>query len=311
MNPQRLAQFSAIVQAGSISKAAQSLGCGKSVLSRQLTKLEAELGTRLIQRSTRRLTLTEIGELVYAQAQHIDKAMANIEQLTEQYQSEVHGCLRVTCPRPLGQRYLVPLLVEFTRRHPRLEVALTVDDRMVDLIGEHIDVAIRVAHLEDSTLVARQLGHNPRVMVAAPLYLAQAGTPQQPTDLLQHECLVYTSGARVFDSWTLWRDGLSSVVQVPRKIQINDGLALVAAACAGGGVLAIDQLLVDAELASGALVPVLPAYSLRPGQPIYAVYPARPWLALKTATFIAFLQDKLLSDGASSPADAGVVRSKS
>ena len=294
MNPQRLSQFSAIVQAGSISKAALTLGCAKSVLSRQLTKLEAELGARLIQRSTRRLTLTEIGELVYAQAQQIDKAVANIEQLTEQHQSEVTGCLRVTCPRPLGQRYLVPLLVAFTRLHPKLEVALTVDDRMVDLIAEHIDVAIRVAHLEDSSLVARQLGENTRVMAASPSYLARAGTPQHPSELLNHECLVYSSGARVFDSWTLLRDGQPTVVQVPKKIQINDGMALVAAACAGGGILAIDRLLVDEELSSGALVPVLPDYSLRPGQPIYAVYPARPWLAFKTATFIAFLQDKLL-----------------
>jgi len=295
VNPQRLAQFSAIVHAGSISRAAQALGCGKSVLSRQLAKLEAELGARLIQRSTRRLMLTEIGELVFAEAQRIDQAMANIEQLTEQYQTEVKGCLRVTCPRPLGQRYLVPLLVEFTRRHPALEVALSVDDRMVDLITEHIDVAIRVAHLEDSTLVARKLGENPRVMVAAPAYLARAGTPLEPQDLLRHECLVYTSEARVFDSWSLLHDGATTVVQVPRKIQINDGMALVAAACAGGGILAIDRLLVDAELASGALVPVLPAYGLRPGQPIYAVYPARPWLAFKTLTFIAFLQDKLLA----------------
>jgi DNA-binding transcriptional LysR family regulator len=295
LNSQRLAQFSAIVQAGSISKAAQTLGCGKSVLSRQLAKLEAELGARLIQRSTRRLTLTEIGELVFAQAQHIDKAMANIEQLTEQYQSEVKGCLRVTCPRPLGQRYLVPLLVEFTRLHPKLEVVLSVDDRMVDLIAEHVDVAIRVAHLEDSTLVVRKLGENPRVMVAAPDYVARAGTPLTPQDLMLHQCLVYTSGARAFDHWSLLRDGETTVVQVPRKIQINDGMALVAAACAGGGILAIDRLLVEEELASGALVPVLTAYSLRPGQPIYAVYPARPWLAFKTATFISFLQGRLLA----------------
>jgi DNA-binding transcriptional LysR family regulator len=294
VNPQRLAQFSAIVQAGSISRAAQVLGCGKSVLSRQLAKLEAELGARLIQRSTRRLTLTEIGELVFAEAQHIDKAIANIEQLTEQHQSEVKGCLRVTCPRPLGQRHLVPLLVEFTRRHPKLEVALSVDDRMVDLIAEHIDVAVRVAHLEDSTLVARKLGENPRVLVAAPGYLERAGTPTTPQDLSLHECLVYTSGARVFDHWSLLQDGETTVVQVPRKIQINDGMALAAAACAGGGILAIDRLLVDGELASGALVPVLPAYSLRPGLPIYAVYPARPWLALKTATFVSFLQERLL-----------------
>ena len=293
MNPQRLSIFSAIVQAGSISKAAIALGLGKSVLSRQLARLEADLGTRLIQRSTRRLTLTEIGEQVYAQAQHIDRAVANIVQLTEQHQSEVKGRLRITCPRPLGQRYLVPLLVEFTKAHPQVEVALSVDDRMVDLIAEHIDVAIRVAHLEDSTLVARKLSENPRVLVASPAYLARAGTPVLPEDLNAHECLVYASGARVFDEWGFMRDGTTTLIRVQSKIQINDGMALVAAACAGGGVLAIDRLLVSQELANGTLVQILPHYPMRSGQPVYAVYPARPWLAFKTATFIAFLQERL------------------
>lgn len=152
-----------------------------------------------------------------------------------------------------------------------------------------------MVHLGNSTLVARKLGENPRIMVAAPDYLARAGAHWCPQDLAHHECLVYTSAAQVFDQWSLLQDGVTTVVQVPRKIQINDGMPLVAAACAGGGILAIDRLLVDEELASGALVSVLPAYSLRPGQPIYAVYPARPWLALKTAMFISFLQGRLLA----------------
>ena len=295
MNPQRLALFSAIVHAGSISKAAATLGMGKSVLSRQLAKLEDDLGTRLIQRSTRRLTLTEIGELVFAEARHIDQAVANIEQLTEQHQSEVKGRLRLTCPRPLGQRYLVPLLVEFTATYPKIEVALSVDDRMVDLIAEHIDVALRVAHLEDSTLVARKLCDNPRVLVASPAYLERRGTPQLPTDLLGHDCLLYSSGARVFDEWSFLRDGVHTPVRAPGKIHINDGMALVAAAVAGGGAMVIDRLLVGHELAEGSLVQLLPDYQLRPGQPVYAVYPARPWLAFKTATFVAFLQERLFA----------------
>ncbi|QDL52805.1 LysR family transcriptional regulator [Rhodoferax aquaticus] len=293
MNPQRLALFSAIVHAGSISKAASGLGMGKSVVSRQLAKLEDELGARLIQRSTRRLTLTEIGELVFAEAQHIDRAVANIEQLTEQHQNEVMGRLRVTCPRPLGQRYLVPLLVEFTALYPKVEINLSVDDRMVDLIAEHIDVALRVAHLEDSTLIARRLCDNPRVLVAAPAYLARKGTPRVPTDLLAHDCLLYCSGARVFDEWSFTHDGATSLLRVPGKLQINDGMALVAAAVAGGGVMVIDRLLVAQELAQGSLVQLLPDYQLRAGQPVYAVYPARPWLAFKTATFLAFLQERL------------------
>ncbi len=244
MNPQRLSLFSAIVHAGSISKAAAALGMEKSVLSRQLAKLESELGTRLIQRSTRRLTLTEVGELVFAEAAHIDRAVANIQQLTEQHQSEVKGRLRVTCPRPLGQRYLVPLLVEFAALHPKIEVALTVEDRMVDLIADHIDVALRVAHLEDSTLIARKLCDNPRVLVAAPSYLQQRGSPQQPADLQHHDCLLYASGGRVFDEWSFTKDGVNSPVRAPGRIQINDGMALVAAAVAGGGLTLIDRLLV-------------------------------------------------------------------
>jgi len=174
---------------------------------------------------------------VFAQAQHIDRAVANIEQLTEQHQSEVQGRLRVTCPRPLGQRYLVPLLVEFKQRYPKVEVVLSVDDRMVDLIAEHIDVAIRVAHLEDSTLVARKLSENPRVLVASPAYLARAGTPQTPDDLRHHDCLVYTSGARVFDEWSFSKDGVNTPLRVPGRLQIHDGLARVGAARAWGGVL--------------------------------------------------------------------------
>lgn len=295
MNPQRLANFSAIVQAGSISKAALALGCGKSVLSRQLAKLEDELGARLIQRSTRRLTLTEIGEQVYAQAQQIDRALSNIEELTGAYQSEVKGRLRVSCPMPLGQRYLVPLLVEFTQRYPLVDVVLSVEDRMVDLIAEHIDVAIRVAHLEDSTLVARKLADSTRVVVAAPSYLARRGTPATPADLAQHDCLVYTSGARTFDEWGFIHEGQLSLFKVAGKLQLNDGMSLVAAACAGGGILLTDRLMVSQEMAAGQLVPILQDYGLRPGQSMYAVYPARPWLALKTATFVAFLQERLFA----------------
>ncbi len=295
MNSQRLAIFSAIVQAGSISKAAIGLGCGKSVLSRQLAKLETELGTRLIQRSTRRLTLTEIGEQVYAQAQQIDRALANIEELAGQYQREFKGRLRVSCPMPLGQRYLVPLLVEFTQRYPQVEVVLSVEDRMVDLIAEHIDVALRVAHLEDSSLIARKLADSSRVLVAAPSYLARRGAPASPADLAQHDCLVYTSGARAYDEWGFIEDGVTTLVKGQGKIQLNDGMSRLAAACAGGGVSIIDRLIVSKELASGELVPLLPSYGLRPGQPLYAVYPARAWLALKTATFVAFLQERLFA----------------
>ena len=289
LNPQLLTTFSAIVSAGSISAAAVRLDCGKSVVSRQLARLEAELGTRLIQRTTRKLMLTEVGKLVLQEAQQIDRALSNVAQISGQFQQEVRGPLRVACPRPLGQRHLVPLITEFTRLHPLVEVTLLVEDRMTDLIAEQIDVAIRVAHLDDSTLVARKLADNPRVLVAAPAYLARAGVPQTAEDLTRHECLLWTRDHRVYDEWSLSLGGVTTPVRVQGRIHVNDGMALVASACTGAGITVIDRLLVEQELASGALVELLPHYSLTPGPAIYAVYPARQWLALNTATFVAFL----------------------
>ena len=289
INPQLLCTFSTIVSEGSISAAALRLGFGKSVVSRQLARLEADLGTRLIQRTTRKLMLTEVGKVVLAQAQQIDRALSNVAQISGQAQQEVHGPLRVTCPRPLGQRHLVPLITEFTRIHPLVEVTLLVEDRLTDLLAEQIDVAIRVAHLEDSTLVARKLADNPRVIVASPAYVERAGAPTTPAELAHHECLLWTRDKRVYDEWTLIRGDTTERVRVQGRIRINDGMALVASACTGAGITILDRLLVSHELASGELMELLPDYSLTPGPPIHAVYPARQWLALNTATFIEFL----------------------
>ena len=295
LNPQHLATFSAIVSAGSISKAATRLGCSKSVISRQLTKLEADLGTRLVQRTTRRLTLTEVGEVVLQEAQQIDRSLANVEQITGQFQQDVRGRLRVACPRPLGQRYLSLLLTEFMLLHPLVEITLVVEDRITDLVAEQIDVAIRVVHMEDSTLVARKLANNPRVLVAAPSYLKRAGTPQTPEDLEQHNCLLFISGNTVWSDW-VFSDGTSSfAISARGNTRMNDGMALAASACTGAGITVLDRLMVEPELASGALVEVMPDYRLNSGPSIYAVYPARKWLARKTTAFVAFLQAHFLT----------------
>jgi DNA-binding transcriptional LysR family regulator len=289
LNPQLLTAFHAIVRAGSISAAATRLGCGKSVLSRQLSRLEADLGTRLVQRTTRKLTLTEVGKVVLQEAEQVSRALDNVAQISGQFQQEVRGPLRVACPRPLGQRHLVPLVTEFTRLHPLVEVTLLVEDRLSDLVAERIDVAIRVAQLEDSTLVARKLADNPRALVAAPAYLARAGTPHTPPELASHDCLLWTRDQRVYDEWPFSQNGDTTQVRVQGRIRTNDGMALAAMACEGAGITVLDRLLVEPELASGALVELLPQYSLAPGPSLYAVYPARQWLALNTATFVEFL----------------------
>ncbi|MFZ6767436.1 LysR family transcriptional regulator [Undibacterium sp. Di26W] len=294
LNPQHLAVFATIVRTGSISKAAIQLGCGKSLLSRQLAALEQNLGARLLQRSTRKLTLTEIGEQVLHEAQRIETALANIEQMAGQHQQEVRGRLRVTCPMPAVAR-LVPVMTEFCRRYPHIDFALQVEDRLVDLIAEQIDVAIRVAHLDDSNLIARKLVDSQRILCAAPAYLASAGHPLVAEDLSRHACLLYINAGRANDEWTLLQHGETRKVRVSSHFQSNNGMALVAAACSGAGILLIDRLIVSKHLQSGELVPVLDNYQLPSGSPVYAVYPARDWLALKTATFVAFLQERLFS----------------
>jgi DNA-binding transcriptional LysR family regulator len=293
-DPKHLAIFAAIVQAGSISRAAAQLGCGKSVVSRQLAKLETDLGARLIQRSTRRLALTEIGQMVLQEAREIERAMTNIEQLAGQFQQQVRGLLRVSCSMA-GRSQIVPLVAEFTRLYPQVKVALQLEDRMVDLIAEKVDVAVRVSHMPDSSLVARKLADNPRVIVAAPAYLARAGTPHTPAQLGEHACLLYAgpNDARAFNEWPFAGTPEPFRVKVEGALQINDGGALVTAACCGAGLLLIPRRVVAAELARGELVEVLESWPVLPGSPIYAVYPARAWLALKTSAFIGFLQEKM------------------
>jgi DNA-binding transcriptional LysR family regulator len=292
LNPQRLAVFAAIIQAGSISAAARQLGYGKSVVSRQLARLEEELGARLIQRSTRRLALTEIGELVLQEARQIDRAMINIEQLAGAYQQQVRGLLRVSCSIA-GRRQMVPLVTEFVTLYPQVKIALQLEDHLVDLIAEQVDVAIRATSLVDSTLVARKLADNPRAVLASPSYLARAGTPATPQELRMHACLVYASGGRTFDEWTFVGADGPYKVAVNGVVQINDGGALVTAAAAGAGILLIPRQLAAEEIARGELVEILTDHPLPPAPPIYAVYPARDWLALKTSKFIEFLQQRL------------------
>jgi DNA-binding transcriptional LysR family regulator len=166
------------------------------------------------------------------------------------------------------------------------------DDRMVDLIAEQVDVAIRASQLPDSTLIARKLADSPRVLVASPAYLQRHGAPQSPVELKQHACLVYAVGRRARDEWRFVGPDGEQTVRVHGRILVNDGGSLVDAACAGVGVMVIDRLLVEQDLAEGRLVTLLPQFKPPHGPPVYAVYPARDGLAPKTAAFVSFLQEQ-------------------
>ena len=197
-----------------------------------------------------------------------------------------------------AQRLIVPLVAEFTLLYPQVKIALQLDERLVDLIGEHVDVAIRTSDLVDSSLIARKLTETSSIIAAAPSYLARAGTPHTPQALREHACLLYVNGNTVYDQWTFSGDGGTYAVQVDGPIHINDRSSLVTAAVAGAGILRVQRSLMASELLRGDLVHVLAQYPLPSGPSTYAIYPAREFLSLKTAAFIDFLQQRLTPDAA-------------
>lgn len=286
----RLVLFAQIVESGSLSAAAQQLNLSRSVVSKQLAALEEALGLRLLQRTTRKLALTEAGEDVLVEAKQVANAIARVESISDNQQQIVSGKLKVSCSSAIGRVHLLPLLTEFINRYPAIEINLQLEDRFVDLISEQVDVAIRVGHLPDSSLVARPLGEMTWQLCASPKYLQRKGIPLTPQDLLSHDCLYYRNNQSNINNWGfIGKEGLT-MVKVQGPITINDASALVSAALDGLGILLIDKAMLGDALTTGQLIPLLPDYPPAPGFPVYAVYPARDFLPAKTREFVSFLQ---------------------
>lgn len=288
-----LAVFARIIKHGSLSSAAASLGTSRSAISKQLSQLESKLEMRLINRSTRKLSLTEAGEKLLAKANQIDETLNEITLLREEMSGALSGHLKVTCSTGLGREHLVPALHEFYQRYPKISLHIMLEDRFSDLVAEQIDVAIRVGHLPSSSLVARRLGEMRWAICASPDYLRRHGRPQQPQHLLEHNCLFYQNSGHKMSTWVFHKDAEEHRISVQGSLSMNDSGALVKAAIDGIGILLIDRnMLVDA-LAAGQLECLLEDY--RPGQgfPVYALYPARDQLPLKSRVFLDFLSEKL------------------
>jgi DNA-binding transcriptional LysR family regulator len=285
--------FSRVAQQGSLSAAAQSLGLSRSAVSKQLSAFEAQVGARLIQRTTRKLALTELGEQVWREAQRVEAALTAVERITDDFRERVRGKLKVSCSSSLGRVALLPLLKEFSQRYPEVELELGLEDRFVDLVAEQIDIAIRIGHLADSSLIARRLGELTWQVSASPEYLARRGEPKTPQDLVNHACLYYRNSKRAMNNWPFMGPNGQETVTVSGPLAINDAGALVEAALIGMGVLFIDKAMLGDALDTGRLVPLLPDYPPAPGFPVYAVYPARDFLPAKTTAFVDFLLEKL------------------
>lgn len=282
-----LRSFAEVVDAGSFVAAADRLGLSKAAVSRHVAELEARLGVRLLHRTTRKLSLTEDGELFHARARQLLADMDEAEAEIVSRSREAVGQVRVSAPVSFGILHLADAWGAFRRKHPRVTLDVQLSDRVADLAEEGLDLAVRIAQLPDSTLVTRQLAQTRIVLCASPGYLRRAGRPRHPSDLARHDVLAYSywSGR---DEWEF--EGPEGAVRVRTTpvIRSNNGDVCRAAALQHQGFILQPTFLVGEDLAAGRLVEVLPQYrSLTLG--IHAVYPSRKQLTPKVRLLVEFL----------------------
>ena len=292
-NMHGLVLFSNINRLGSLSAAAQSLGISRSSVSKQLAALEGKIGSRLFNRTTRKIVLTEVGRQVLHEAYKVELALQTIEDISEDSQSVIAGDLNVTCASAQGRVHLVPLITKFLAHYPKVNVNLQLDDRFVDMVAANLDVSIRIGYLPDSTLIARKLGDLSGVLCASPKYLSNAPPLQTPADLLHHRCLFYRNSKLAMNAWSFISDEGEESVTVSGPLSINDPGALISAALAHAGVLLIDKGLLGDTIQDGQLVPILPGYRSIQNLPMYVVYPEKEFIPAKTRALVDFLLEEM------------------
>jgi len=285
--------FIAVVETMGFASAARRLRVTTAAVSKSISRLEARLGARLFQRSTRKVSLTEAGETFYAHARQAFEHATAAEDAVRQLNREPSGRLRVAAPMSFGLERLALWVPEFLARHPALQLEINLDDRTLDLIEGGYDLAIRIGRLGDSSLVARPLGELPVHLVASPEYLVDRGVPAHPHDLQAHNCLLfsYTSSG---SEWKFRHDAGDGPVDVTvtGNYRVNSSMALRAAALAGTGIARIPGYQVEAQIASGQLVKLLPEWELA-ALAAHAVLPVRVQVPAKTRLFIEFVQEKM------------------
>ena len=286
--------FTAAVDAGSFSEVGRRLAMAPSSVSRQVAALEDSVGAQLIHRTTRKLSLTEAGRLYFERVSRIlaelDEASAAVSHLEE----SPRGVLHINGPTAFGVRHIAPALPDFLDRFPEVRVELTLTDNFVDLLEVGADIAVRVGELEDSSLIARRLAPNRRILCASPGYLARAGTPECPEDLGAHNCLIYTRHHGNVN-WNLGGPDGVVEVRVGGNLRTNNTEAVHAAALGGLGIALLPSWLVGQEVQAGRLVAVLAGYRASPGAldtGIHALYPANRHLSTKVRAFVDFLVER-------------------
>lgn len=286
-----LVVFHSVVKHASYAKAAEDLALSPSGVSRIVTRLEERLGVRLVQRTTRKLSLTEAGAAFHARTSQILLDLADAEAELQTAQLRPRGTLKVTASVVFGQLYLGPLIPELLEHFPELSIDLSLTNRFVDLVDEGIDLAIRIGSLTDSRLIARRLCNNKRILVATPGYLKRHGVPKTPADLKDHDCILFTAFSKPREWRLIGPEGPLSV-NVSGRLATNNVEVASTAAKQGLGITVGATLSVGRALLSGELVRVLPDYEFEPTA-VFAVYPSARQLSTKVRATVDFLVERM------------------
>ncbi len=280
--------FVKVAELGSVTKAADALDLSSAAASRHLAALENRLGVRLIERSTRRLFVTEVGKVFYTNAKAALTAMQGATEAVSASKNHPHGVLRVTASLSLCLQHILPLVPQFKEQYPDVRLDIVAENRYHDIIDDNIDVALRTRDSEpDSSLVIRRLTDTRRILAASPDYLERCGRPQHPQALAEHQLLLYTYATDPYEL-TFQREDQTITVPATPALESNDGYLLRAAALQGQGILAQPTYVIHDDIVAGRLVPILSDWSL-PRLEINLVYPSRHHLPAKTRVFIDFI----------------------
>lgn len=287
--------FVRVVDLGSFSKAAAEAAIGQPAATKQINRMEQQLGARLLHRTTHGVSPTEIGLLYYEKCKTICHLADEAQSVGTLLQTQTQGAIRISSSVAFGRRVMAPLVMEFMQMNPHLQIELNCDDRYVDLVEQGVDVAIRLGKLADSSLGAGYLGVNPWILVASPAYLKDRGRPKKPADLGKHDCLIYSS-VQGDDRWQLsGGDTDLTSIAVHGRLRSNNLSMLLAAARHGFGVAALPLYVAHKSLESGAIVGLLDQWKL-PQQEVHAVFPSPRLVPAKVKLFITWLQGQFGPD---------------
>ena len=287
--------FFRVVEANGFGAAARRLEITPASVSRRVKALEQRLGVRLLQRTTRKLSLTEAGEHYFREGRRLLHELDELEQALTTSRHEPEGELRVVAPMSFGLRQLAPLVARFAVIHPKLRISLSLEDRETDMIDEAADLAIRIGYPADSSMIARVIAPVPRHACASPEYLEKRGYPESPEDLLQHDCLHYNLISER-EEWTFLGEDGEETLSIKGSFCSNNGDVLAEAAMQGLGITLLPSFIIEEGLADGRLVKVLEHYEREP-LTLFALYPSRQHVPAKTRRLLEYLLDCLAGTG--------------